>query len=236
MKAFKLLGCLLVLIISGCISNSQPQTSTVENTRREIETLTVSYYLAPIQDRRRFIAPTVNLEDHWSQYYNDRTPLARATSVTVDDVRTLTNGVRRVYASVVRDSKKRSQECYVKNVRGKWLVDWEATVGFNPISLRTFKANVSQSEPTVRVWIQISDYYNFEYRNKEKSHFSFELTDVNGETLNGFILKDSTAGKRLLEITKDGEAHEVAVTIKRTGRDGSVAEITSLASLSWVID
>jgi hypothetical protein len=162
--------------------------------------------------------------------------LAPPTSVTVDDVRNLTNGVRRVYASVVRDSKKRSQECYVKNVQGKWLVDWEATVGFNPTSLRTFKANVSADEATVRVWIQISDYYNYEFRSKDKSHFSFELTDVNSESLHGYVPRDSTTGKQLFEITKDGEAHEVAVSIKRTGREGSVAEIKSLASHSWVIE
>jgi hypothetical protein len=223
---------LLALIVCGCGSTFPQPTSTVASDRREIEALVTSYYLAPVQDRERFIAPATDLKDHMAQYYKERTPLAPATAVTVDDIRIVANNVRRVYATVERGSAKKSNECYLKLLRGKWLVDWEATVGFNPISLRTFKADAATGEATVRV----SDYYNFQYRNKEKSHYSFAMTDVNSENLNGYVPRDSATAEQLFEITKDGAAHEVAAVIKRTGREGSVAEITSLASQSWVIE
>lgn len=226
----------LALSLCGCGNASKSATNGIARDKREIETLVTSYYLAPVEEREGFIAPAADLESHWSQYYKERTPLARATAVTVDDVRTLTDNVRRAYVTVERGTAKKSNECYVKNVKGKWLVDWEATVGFNSTSLRTFKANAETGEATVRVYVQISDYYNFQYRNKDKSHFSFDLTDTNGETLNGYVAKDSPTGEQLFEITKDGAAHELSIVIKRTGREGSVAEIIRLVSPTWVME
>jgi len=136
---------------------------------------------------------------------------------------------------------------YVQNTGKGYKVDWEASLGFNPIPLKTYKANFLGSG-TFRLDCQINDYYNYQFRNSRLSHLSIKMKDLHGGGfIYGYISRTTPIGKRIQAILMDGQFHRLTLKLYYVGPDGkllndgssstnsNIVSITDLVSESWVI-
>jgi hypothetical protein len=130
--------------------------------------------------------------------------------------------------------------CYLRQKRDKWLVDWPATVGWNPTPLKTFMSTADAGqEGTFRVTAQIQDYYNFQYESARPTHYSVRLTDLTDEHVAGYVAKRSKEGKELYDLLRDAYAHEITVTVRRNAQNGNPTDnvdIVKVASKTWFMD
>ena len=57
-----------------------------------------------------------------------------------------------------------TQILYCKKTSNGFKIDWEATRGYNPVSFRTFKANFSSQPTEFRVYANLYNYYNYNWK------------------------------------------------------------------------
>jgi hypothetical protein len=127
-------------------------------------------------------------------------------------------------------------DLYVVKVGKEYKLDWGATVGFSPVGYKAFAAG-SDDTATFRVVAELSDYFNYHYTNAKPTHHSVSLVEQFGErfgSFNGYARKDSEAGRKLYALVKDGQKHQIIVTVRKSGRETSVVEITDFVSATWV--
>jgi len=123
---------------------------------------------------------------------------------------------------------------YCKKTVDGFKIDWEATAGYNPVGIKTFKAGLSSSINQYRVTAEIDAYYNFSFIKAQDTHWSVRL--VADESVAGYVLKSSPVGKRLNEILMDGKQHQVILELStdpEQGNSGGTAVITRIVSESW---
>ncbi len=100
-------------------------------------------------------------------------------------------------------------------------IDWESSVVYNPMTFRALKAQRPTHSQKFRVMAELTDYYNFEFRDGGNYLYSILLSELDGtvlkktgESLYGYIRKNSKDGARLYELLKDGEKHAVMLNIR----------------------
>lgn len=79
----------------------------------------------------------------------------------------------------------------------------------------------------VRAACRMTNYFNYEYRESSQTHYCFELAEGPGRIArtHAYARKDSDAGRRLFELTKDGGEAAVTLELRFVGPDGQrVAE------------
>jgi hypothetical protein len=91
------------------------------------------------------------------------------------------------------------------------LLDWESFVGFSGKGMGAFRAS-RYTQPTVfRVLALPDDYYNFEFTDSKK-YLCLRLYSPGGEDyLHGYCVRDSTDGKKLVEILGDHSDSQTAI-------------------------
>ncbi len=72
---------------------------------------------------------------------------------------------------------------------------------------------------------QLSDYYNYQYRGAQDTHYSFRLRGSTGQ-LTGYIHKGDFHGQQLAAKLQSGP-QIISVTVQRTGEQSSIVEILS---------
>jgi len=126
---------------------------------------------------------------------------------------------------------------YCKKTSDGFKIDWEASVGYNPISMKTFRANLSTQPTEFRVSATIGTYYNYNYRHAKNTHWNVSISDNDGNSISGcYISKSSAEGKRLYEILKDGKRHALILEIKIDATEsdaGNIAIITKVIKEGW---
>lgn len=123
---------------------------------------------------------------------------------------------------------------YVKKIKNEFKIDWEASIGFNTISLRTFRANLGNEPTEFRVYASISNYYNYNYKNSQSNYWSVEIS--NDENIFGYVAKNSAEGKKIYEILKDGKIHQLILEVKidaTQDHSGDTAIITKFVKDGW---
>lgn len=134
----------------------------------------------------------------------------------------------------------RSTIIYCKKTSEGFKIDWEATTGYNPISMKTFKAHSNSNTALFRVKAEIGNYYNYNYRNAGDTHWNVNIIDIDGNSISGcYISKVSEEGKKLYEILKDGKQHYLILEIKIDASDnksGNIAIITKVIKEGWSKD
>ncbi len=84
------------------------------------------------------------------------------------------------------------------NMRSQYLVDWETSVGYQPMELRDFMTKQPQDPLTFRVLCKPEHYYNYGFENAE-AWMSFELSypgDLDF-VLHGYVPKESPLADEL---------------------------------------
>ncbi|MFM2170554.1 MAG: hypothetical protein RI957_783 [Verrucomicrobiota bacterium] len=87
---------------------------------------------------------------------------------------------------------------------GKFLVDWESHVDYQPMPWKQYLEEKPNKEMTFRVTVQDSTHYAYEF-SSETQWAAYELTQSHSEeTAYGYVLRDSDAHKALTEALSQG--------------------------------
>lgn len=69
----------------------------------------------------------------------------------------------------------------LRGPEGKFLVDWESLVGYGEMSFQDFRTQRPSKPVTMRSYVRLFEYYNFEYSDSAK-YLCMKLTSENGES------------------------------------------------------
>ena len=183
---------------------------TPKNEEDSIIFLIQSYYACKKwEDRLAYVLKPESVKPYMKEYYSDN----YKSSIIKKDLISIQGGGYQTNESfkVVRDG---SIIIYCKKTNDGFKIDWEASSGYNPISTKTYKANLSTVPSEFRVTAGIDTYYNFNYRDAQITHWSIRTSDINGDGISCYISKSSLEGKKIYEILKDGKNHDLILEIK----------------------
>ena len=128
---------------------------------------------------------------------------------------------------------------YIKNTRDGLKIDWDATSGFNEMSLKVYKIIRPAGLKVFRCEAQLDDHYGFTRPQMARSYYSILLQDPDAiPEMWGYVRKESKLGKRLFDILKDGETHAITFKIRLLDPakpQGMMAIIDDLVSEDWLI-
>ena len=121
-----------------------------------------------------------------------------------------------------------------------YKIDWEATVGYNKITLNAFKADINISEVTVRVEAVIGNYYNYNYIERQDDYINISISDSKNNFLNGcYVQRNSETGRKLYALLRDGNSREITIRIKKDlteDKSGNTAVITRFLADNWQVN
>jgi hypothetical protein len=135
-----------------------------------------------------------------------------------------------------------SQYYVVRKCEDGFKIDWPASVGYNPVSLKSLLAKKPKDTPSLRLIATIDSKYLDDYAQASDTHYCFLLKEDNPlQTVYGYIPKTDPDGQRLYDqLKKRKEAGDrVIVEIRLVGPAGEEAKtsrtvaITKLVNLTW---
>lgn len=130
----------------------------------------------------------------------------------------------------------KDRKYYVSKVNGNYLIDWEASIGYNKPTLTMYKSDPSIKSAEFRVKAILGDYYNYNYNNKESQYICVQCSD-NNEAIYGYVARNSSIGKKLLEILSDGNEHTLILQLmpdRSEDKSGELNVVTKLISETWL--
>jgi hypothetical protein len=121
---------------------------------------------------------------------------------------------------------------------GGGKVDWRCPIGRNDTALATFKATSSETSTIFHVSARLSDYFNYEYRGTQKTHYAVEVRDTGsfaGTQLHAYIARSDPTAPALFDLLKDGEPHTVTIELAYNKRSQStdVAKVVRFLCGGW---
>lgn len=125
---------------------------------------------------------------------------------------------------------------YLENTTSGPKIDWFATTGMNNPGIMALKANPPKNAVDIRVECQLSDYYNYDKRGKDKLEYSVEIIDVNSkDRFHGYIPKDSDEGRKIFDVLKDGQPHKLLLSVRLSEyfSNTSICDILYLEAIGW---
>ena len=143
-----------------------------------------------------------------------------------------------VYYDDKEDATTHSYLYYVKRTRGGYKVDWEASMGKNPMTRKAYMVQRPTKPMLFRVAASLDTYYNYEFMDAHRSYLSISFEDGTLLPLHGYVKRESKSGKRMYEILKDGENHHLIVKIRFLAGDdprSNTVLIDELVSEDWTI-
>jgi hypothetical protein len=199
-----------------------------------------AYQKTPFADRGKYVLDPEESEKARETYYKDQ-PMADEIQTVVSSVKAgpkadyLTVVARYSYTSAGRTTSVMCND-YLAVTKNGLKVDWAANVGYNAVGIKAWAAGTDRTF-TLRVKAKLSDIYSDsdQYRQAKETHYSVYLQDnYFYDVLHGYVPKDSDLGKKFFEILKDGQEHQLIVTVERTGSESSSVGIKQLVSETWV--
>jgi len=202
------------------------------------EAAAVAYHKAKYSERFRYVHDGEKLRSAMEAHYREQSDPGTIRSATVDQVQRLKADRALVFLTVKGNADGQDWTNHlaaaVREKDGACLVDWPATVGMNPVSMRTCRAAKPAGEVVFRVVAEISDYYNFQYIDAKGTHYSGKLEVQNERTgVQGYAKKGSDVGKDLIRLLQDGKPHQITVGVYWNGDGPDAVQITRLVSEDW---
>ncbi|MDC0749977.1 hypothetical protein [Polyangium mundeleinium] len=185
-------------------------------------------------DRAKLILdPGANRAVLAEHYKDQKTCKKPFESIEADDCAKVKEGD---YCSVEVVLGKNDRVYYhIKKTAEGLKIDWRSSVGYNPVSLPYFRTQRLHGTHLFRGWAKLTDYYNFDYDDAEKTHQSIELRDADGARITGYIRRDAPTAAALLETLKDGKEHAVMIELRYPpeSKDSSVVGIERFVAERW---
>lgn len=219
----------LTAVIKAGEKLKEVMASIPRNESDSIIALIQSFYACDhLEDRVHFVLNPLRVKPLMQSYYQDN---YRVHKIPKDEIFLQGSGYKLndVFKVLWKDNL-----VYCKKTTDGYKIDWEATTGYNPVSIKAFKAGLAPATAEYRVLAEIDSYYNFSFIKAQNTHWSIRL--VADESLAGYITKSSPDGMRLNEILKDGQAHQLILeltTDPEQGSSGGIAVVNRIVSESW---
>lgn len=220
------------LLILFKVKKDADFVTTPKNEKDSIIFLIQSYYTCKKwEDRLAYVLKPEAVKSSMKEHYTDN---YKSIIITKDEISIQGSAYKtnESFKVLVRD-----YIFYCKKTIGGFKIDWEATLGYNPVSLRVFKANLSTNPTEFRVKAILGTYYNYNYRSAENTHWNVNVYDNDGNNISGgYISKYSGEGKKIYRILKDGKVHNMILEIKidaSKDKSGETAIITKVIKEGW---
>lgn len=95
-----------------------------------------------------------------------------------------------------------------------------AASGKSDLTLAQFRIQRPDEPKVVRVQIELSDYYNYDFNKSQSTHYSFSLSGTRRPNEPAWMPKTHKDAKRLYDLTKDAQKHWVTLRLQWKGPDG----------------
>lgn len=118
----------------------------------------------------------------------------------------------------VRRNSKRETLWVVKTSSG-YRIDYQASRGTNPQSLKEFQQAEKTSPQTFRATVQRSATYQGSFVPARSTHTSLQLTTTDGQSILAYIPKTSEAAKTIAKLLEKDTTRQITVEIQRVGPD-----------------
>ncbi|MEM0897425.1 MAG: hypothetical protein AAGJ79_11130, partial [Verrucomicrobiota bacterium] len=155
--------------------------------------------------RRQFVKDAESISTHLGNYYGKETILGERVISTSPLSYYIDNGTTVPVTEVVTLDADQTHRIYMVEHRPERdFIDWEASIGYNPLPLSSLIAEVTQSrkspieEKPLRLLANIDNYYNFAFNN-ESDLLCVRLADPNepGTYAFGYIERSHPHAKAL---------------------------------------
>lgn len=119
------------------------------------------------------------------------------------------------WQGVLVDWSGKSLFFYLEPVGESWLIDWPSLVEYSDLPTATLMATRPTVPTRMRCMAEISDYYNYDYLDAQRTHWSFRLHPADSQTamIHAYVTKSSPLGARMFNAHKDGKSHPCVVDI-----------------------
>jgi len=221
------------LLIVFKVKKDADFVSTPKNEEDSIIYLIQSYYACKKwEDRLAFVLKPETAKPSMKVYYTDN---YKYSTITKDEISIQGSGykINESFKVVISGYTI----IYCKKTNDGFKIDWEASAGLNPVSMKTFKANLSTQPTEFRVNATIGTYYNYNFSDAKNTHWNVNIEDKEGNNIRGcYISKSSAEGKKLYEILKDGKTHALILELKidaTENNSGGIAIITKVVKDGW---
>lgn len=118
-------------------------------------------------------------------------------------------------------------------------IDWEASVFYGEFTLESLRSDPCHNPSLVRCIIKPSSYYNFKYRGKESSHYSFDLLNGNYRHMAHAYAQRGKTDLEKMRALAASEPNGIAVIVRiQTGnldRVGQSVSITEFVQEGFVL-
>jgi hypothetical protein len=199
----------------------------------EIETVLHAYLNTPHADRHRFTTKGDSSADTMRQFYGDAM-LAQVSRVTIISKRRVDSRHWKVQARVEVAGQHLVHNYYIRVVGRSVLVDWEASVGYWSTPVKTYLALGATEPITARVKAELDAFYHGYFRDKERQYQSISMKTSDNDRLYGYVQRTGPVYEQLIEILRDGNPHDVTLSISNINEDRERPLIKALLSRSWV--
>jgi hypothetical protein len=200
-------------------------------------------------DRLAFVADADTVKPWMKIKYADQPP-PQFTKIVVSPPERRTDGggewdlVRATW--VDNHGTEQRADFVVRSTSSGPKIDWPASTGYNPMTLRAFAAERPQRAIEFRVVCELTDYYNFAYVNARATHYAVKLLEENPyQQMHGYVLKSSPDGQRIYKLLQSGKPVNLMLELQLIRPDGNwitdndgggICAINRLVRTAWVDD
>jgi hypothetical protein len=141
-----------------------------------------------------------------------------------------------VAALVSSGGQQASVVYYLVKTPDGFKMAWEATAGYNEVSLTAFRALGPAGWQQFRVLAKLGHDFFYDMADMRDYFYHVRLYDpANAESLDGYIRKDDPTAVPLIRLLADGQEHRITVRVCHFGSHDSQV-LMAPVSLSWVVD
>jgi hypothetical protein len=203
-------------------------TDVIESPQNEVDSivfLVQSYYNSKKwEDRLAFVLNAETVKQHMNTYYSGQYLPAKVPNENIA-IQGSNFKLNESFVVRARISSNTIRTLYVKKTSDGFKIDWDASAGFNTISMKAFELSGNTQPTEFRVTAEFTTSY------ARDGYYTLYLSDANSG-IYGFISKSSVEGKKLFEILKDGNTQPLILQIKS---DNSIIEDTTVGIITKVI-
>lgn len=203
-----------------------------ENTS-EIEDILRAYLSTPYSERYRLTTKGDRLLEAMKQFYGDRMIVAPSKIMVVgkqqiDALHWKIQACAEVYGQrAYRNYYLRIQERSIQ-------IEWEATVGFWSMPVKTYLALGTQEDIVARVTAEIGDRYFGPFSDKQRLFQNVRLQASDGTSLYGYARRGTAVYEQLMGVIADGNPHDVTLAICNVD-DPQYPVISGFLSRTWIM-
>lgn len=208
--------------------SQKKSTDVIESPKNEADSivfLVQSYYTSKKwEDRLAFVLNAETVKQHMNTYYSGQ---YLPTKIPNENIAIQGSNFKLNESFVVRAriNSGNIRTMYLKKTSDGFKIDWDASAGYNPISIKAFELSGNTQPTEFRVAAVFTNSY------ARDGYYTLYLSDDNSG-IYGFISKSSVDGKKLFEILKDGSTLPLILQIKS---DNSIVEDTTVGIITKVI-